>query len=351
MCLWLLPVSMSRKEVFFMTNHELLSVFAPYIMRFIDSKEVMGFSRRSFEMILKGFDLFVFKENVTSPFITHSLIIRWRETLINNSDKTIHDKYSVIAQFSRYMNRLGFSCYVPRLPKRKYNTYIPYIFTHEQIQSFFIACDSFIAFDKGNMDSRLFSIPSIFRLLYSTGMRVSEATSLLNKDVNLEQRLITIRKTKNQQQRLIPINLSLYQVLQQYLDVRSRLPMFNTNDKDAPFFISPSGLILTHGRVYDWFRKILRKCGIPHCAGQGPKVHDFRHTCAVHSLMKQVKYGADIYSILPILSAFLGHRKLSDTEVYVRLTGEMFPDILKQEHTISQFLFPTLPNKIIQHEE
>lgn len=334
-----------------MANYEFSSIFAPYILKFIDAKEAMGFSRIYFEKIFKLFDLFFIEERVSTPFITHTLIAKWSITQVNNRDSTIYSKYSVMVQFSKYMNQLGFSCYVPRLPKRKYNTYIPYIFTKEQVQLLFTACDSLTAYDKGNMDSRLFSIPCVFRLLYSTGMRVSEATSLLNRDVDLERQLITIKKTKNQQQRLIPINPSLYQVLRQYQYVRNRLPLPNTNDKDAPFFISPSGLVLTQSRIYEWFRKTLRICGIPHCSGKGPRVHDLRHTCAVHSLINQVKNGADIYCVLPILSVFLGHRKLSDTETYVRLTREMFPDILEQEYAISQFLFPALPNKLIQYEE
>jgi len=334
-----------------MSKYQFSSVFAPYLLKFVDAKEAMGFSRKYFEMILKEFDLFFIKEKVVTPFITHSLIVMWRETLVNNSDKTIHSKYSVISQFSKYMNHLGFSCYVPRLPKRKYNTYVPYIFTHEQIQSIFTSCDSLTVCDRGNMDSRLFSMPCILRLLYSTGMRVSEATSLLNQDIDLEQRVIVIKKTKNQQQRLIPINSSQYQVLCQYMDARNRLPLQNANAKEAFFFVSPSGLALKQSRVYAWFLKVLKQSDIPHCAGKGPRVHDLRHTCAVHTLMKQVKNGADIYCILPILSVFLGHRKISDTETYVRLTQEMFPDIVKQENSISQFLFPTLPNNAIRYEE
>jgi integrase len=319
--------------------------------KFMDAKEAMGFSRKYFEVILKGFDLFFIKEQVATPFITQSLLARWRKTQINDSTRTIYSKYSVISQFSKYMNRLGFSCYVPRLPKRKQDAYVPYVFTHKQIQSIFATCDSLVMVDRGNMDSRLFAIPAILRLLYSTGVRISEATSLLNRDIDFDRQLIVIRKTKNQQQRLIPVNLSLSRVLRQYLNARNRLPIQNADAKDAPFFISPSGIALTHGRVYEWFRKILKKCGIPHCAGHGPRVHDLRHTCAVHSLMNQVKAGADIYCVLPVLSVFLGHRKLSGTESYVRLTQEMFPDIIKQEQSVSQFLFPALPDKLIQYEE
>jgi len=335
-----------------MNKYQFSSVFAPYIQKFIDAKEAMGFSRKNFEVIFKGFDLFFIKEQVSTTFITHSLIAKWRETQINVSDSTIRGRYSVISQFSRYLNRLGIPCYVPRLPKYKYNNYVPYVFTLEQIQSVFFACDSLTMHNRSNMDSRLFAIPSILRLLYSTGTRVSEATTLLNRDIDLDRRLIVIRKTKNQQQRLIPINPSLYQTLRQYLDARNRLPVKNADAKDAPFFISPSGLNLNQSHVYAWFRKTIKICGIPHISsGHGPRVHDLRHTCAVHSLMNQIKTGADVYCVLPVLSVFLGHRKLFTTENYVRLTQEMYPDIIQQEQSISQSLFPILPKISIEYEE
>lgn len=334
-----------------MSKYEFSSIFAPYIHKFINAKEAMGFSKRTFEMILKDFDLFFIKEQVETLFITQSLIVKWRATQVNCSEKTIYSKYSIIAQFSRYMNHLGFSCFVPRLPKRKYNTYVPYIFTHEQIKAIFTTCDSLLMGSREDLDSRLFAMPAILRLLYSTGMRVSEATSLLNQDVDFERKLIIIRKTKNQRQRLIPINASLLHVLNQYIEARNRLPLKNTNSMEARLFISPSGLALNQSRVYAWFMMVLKNCGIPHIAGRGPRVHDLRHTCAVHSLMNQVKSGADIYCVLPILSVFLGHTKPSSTETYVRLTQEMYPDIIKLEQSITQFLYPTLPNNLVQDEE
>jgi site-specific recombinase XerD len=334
-----------------MAKYQFCSVFAPYIQKFIDAKEAMGFSRKHFEEIFKGVDIFFIKEQISTPFITQSLIAKWREAQVNDNVKTTFNKCSVISQFAKYMNRLGFPCFVPRLPKCICNNYIPYIFTHEQIQTIFATCDSLIMPNRASMDNRLFAIPSILRLLYSTGMRVGEAVSLLNRDVDIVRRLIVIRKTKNQQQRLMPINPSLYQVLHQYLSARNRLPVKNTEAEDAPFFISPSGHALIQGHVYAWFRKILKKCGIPHCADQGPRVHDLRHTCAVHSLMSQVKAGADVYCVLPVLSVFLGHRRLSGTENYVRLTQEMFPDVIKQEQSISQSLFPSLSNICIEYEK
>lgn len=74
------------------------------------------------------------------------------------------------------------------------------------------------------------------------------------------------------------------------------------------------------------FRQILFVARIPH-TGNGPRMHDFRHTFAVECLKKWVRSGKDITSALPVLSAYLGHKGLQSTQDYLRLTAEMFPDI------------------------
>ena len=70
--------------------------------------------------------------------------------------------------------------------------------------------------------------------------------------------------------------------------------------------------------------------------------HSLRHTFAVHSLAKMVQEGMDIYCALPLLSVFLGHKTLKGTETYVRLTQDMFPDILLKQTTITRFVYPEM---------
>lgn len=125
-----------------MEKCKFMSVFAPYMQKFVDAKEALGFSRKYFESVLGLLDRFFIEEKVRTPFITSVLIDKWGHTLINNSYKTICSKYSILAQFAKYMNNIGFPCYVPRIPKSKANTYAPYIFTHEQVLSIFTVCDS-----------------------------------------------------------------------------------------------------------------------------------------------------------------------------------------------------------------
>ena len=82
--------------------------------------------------------------------------------------------------------------------------------------------------------------------------------------------------------------------------------------------------------IYNRFRDVLFICGIPHRGkGKGPRLHDLRHTFAVHSLQQLAENGEDLYTVLPILSEYMGHSSVSATQYYLRLTAEVFPDIME----------------------
>lgn len=78
--------------------------------------------------------------------------------------------------------------------------------------------------------------------------------------------------------------------------------------------------------IYDNFRELLFACNIPH-TGNGPRVHDFRHTFAVHTLEKQLSDGYDPMVIVPRLAAYLGHKSYRETCWYIHLTVASFPEL------------------------
>ena len=192
-----------------------------------------------------------------------------------------------------------------------------------------------------NMACIIFALPALFRLLYSTGLRISEALSIKNKDIDYENQWIILKKTKNRMQRLVPINSSLLNVLKQYMEYKEKIPIQELSASNNFFFISTTGSPINQGSVYKWFKEILRMSGIPHIGnGSGPRVHDMRHTCAVHSLIKLINDKVDIYCALPIVAVFLGHKDTRSSEKFLRLTHEMYPEIVQMEQSITSFVFP-----------
>jgi integrase len=319
------------------------SIFTPYFIGFLEMKGVMNFSTKRFRIFFLELDSFFIETNVTDVHISKEHISVWRSTQLNAKRTTLYSKYSMFRQFCQYICHTGQECYIPLLPKYVRSDFVPYIFTHKQMKLIFESCDELTMPDR-RMTCILFALPALFRFLYSTGVRINEALSLKNEDMNFESNQIVLKKTKNQIHRLIPVNASLLAVLMQYKEYRGKMPLHGLSAPDSFFFVSPVGKPLSECAVLYWFKRILRNCGISNASGI--RVHDVRHSAAVHSLIKMVSNGIDIYCALPILSVFLGHRTIESTERYVRLTQEMYPEVLKMEQVFTSFVFPKVNIKI-----
>ncbi len=325
------------------------SVFAPYFNSFLDMKEQMGFGLTKFRDVFTEFDRFFLGTGANDLHITYNQITAWSQSRINDKARTLYDKHSIMRQFCLYLCHLGHECHIHRLPKQNWPPFIPYIFSHPQMERIFKASDE-LTLPNRSLSSVLIAIPALIRLLYSTGMRISEALSIKNEDVDFVRERILLKQTKNRIERLVPICPSLLAVLSQYKDYRDRMPINGVSAQTALFFVSTVGKPIGVSSVRRWFADILVQCEIPRRAdGQGPRIHDIRHTTAVHSLMKMVREGLDMYCAMPILSIFLGHKSLKGTETYVRLTCEMHPDIVGMEHLITSFVFPSTPYIEIDH--
>src|SRR5690606_6909684 len=243
--------SITKKMEHFMSElFNYNSIYAPYFKSFIKMKQDKGYNALRTKWIFLEFDKFFASIEAEDLFITSDIIDQWRKTRINDAQRTIYTKYSVWSQFCKYMCHLGHDCYIPRLPKSvgKYS-FTPYIFTHQQMEDIFHACDSLRLYDR-RMSTILFVMPAVVRLLYGTGMRVSEALSLKNGDVDLENHCITLRKTKNGEHRLAPLSDSLHKVLEQYARNRNKMPLPKVNDPMGYFFISQNGSFCRAQSVY-----------------------------------------------------------------------------------------------------
>lgn len=334
-----------------MINYNYQSIFAPFFKDFIKMKSAMGFTTTKIEYIFKELDELYKTMPLSEPILTKEMVSVWRAGRLNDSERTLYDKWSIISQFARYMCHCGFICYVPTMPRAKDKVFIPKIFSHQEMEDLFKAADNLLIHNI-QPSLYLFSMPTLMRILYATGMRIGEAVRLDNEDVNLEKHVILIKKTKNQRQRIIPITTSLEAVINQYLRHRNAMPVKDASAHNSPFFISHAGKRIPKGTAYTWFRKILRASGMPFLGNnKGPRLHDLRHTFAVHTLMKQVKEGKDIYCMLPVLSVFMGHKTLFGTEMYVRLTNEMFPELNLQISAVSSYVFPSLEKIVREYEE
>ncbi len=321
------------------------SIYGPSIKEFLAVKRSLGFKYQAAEYELGKFDKIALKRDEASIGITKELVVEVCDKQTNESEKSRNNRIQVVRQFAFYLNDTGHTSYVPKLPPFR-SSYTPYIFTKEEVLRFFCICDQIKANNR-NPRTVMFFLPVLFRLLYATGIRTGEAMSLSINDVDVERNNLKIRDSKNGKERLIPFSESLSENLQDYLKYRNQRPIVKGINH---LFVHPAGGISTSYIAYKWFRKILFRSGISHQGkGAGPRVHDFRHTFAVHSLVSMCEQGLDLYYSLPILSTYLGHQSLAATDKYVRLTAEMYPSLIKSVNKVCPHIFPEL-NKTQYYE-
>ena len=294
------------------------SVFKDYILSFIEYKRANGYDYISEEEKLRNFDNYVFENNISNLSLTKELIFEFLETKKELKDTSISHYASILRNFANYLIFNNIEAYV--IPNNYYTSkkdFVPYIFSEKEIKDFFQAINS-IKYDEAR--KRLYLI---FKLLYSTGMRVSECINIKIKNINIENNTILLENTKNDTDRSIVIDDELMNELKTIILDNEYLFVNPNNNK-----------LYTNDVIYDNFRKILFNAKIMHTE-KGPRVHDFRHTFAVRSYMQAIKNNKDLNVFIPILSTYLGHKKFESTAKYIRLIDEMFPDIRNKLENIN----------------
>lgn len=306
---------------------------------FIAEKRAVGCLYNTEAKKLSEFSRFTLAFEAPDNTLTEEIVRAWIARKPTDSDRNQYARFSLISQFARYMERMGHSAFVPRPNEigRVHKTFVPYIFTHEEIRAFFMAADAMTYSSKSVAPRRHLIMPLLFRMLYCCGLRVSEATRLLAEDVDLDAGILTIRESKFGKTRYVPMSTELTAACADY--DRTRLVGKNADW----FFAAPDGGHYDTRTIYGVFRELLWKAGISHSGrGKGPRTHDFRHTFCVHCLQKWVEQGADPTTVLPRLTTYLGHNGFSTTEQYLRMTAEVYPEISAMMQEKYGYVIPTV---------
>ncbi len=252
--------------------------------------------------------------------LTREIVEQWTNKREYECHKTWANRAIIIRQLARYMNSHGFTAYeTPVVIQTKSSDFVPYIYSDAELSRFFAAADSLPSFT--NCPNRGAVMSLIFRLIYGCGLRISEALNLKMKDVDLDDGILAILESKFEKSRYVPMASALTERCKKYVQATRK----NTCPEDW-FFPAPDGSQYSRKTIEGTFRRLLFEASIPH-TGRRPRVHDFRHTFAVHCLKKWVIAGNDISTMLPVLSAYLGHKDLKGTQQYLRLTADMYPNI------------------------
>lgn len=299
------------------------SVLGELLDGYIKEKKAVGYKYKKGFSLLKRFDTLAFTEKLSEIKLPKELVLLWTEKNPNETASTRMGRISIIRGFATYMIRLGYEAYIFPATTNSVErySYVPYIFSEIELKRIFNICDNYPVSNVSPY--RHIVLPFLFRILYGCGLRISEALRLKLKDIDLDQGTLYIRNTKFGKERKVPMVDSLTTRCRLY--IKNNFPL---GSSDTFLFPSPFGGPYKDSTIYKLFRDIIWKAGISH-SGKGPRIHDIRHSFAVHCLKKWVLNEEDITNLLPYLSAYLGHVDLRGTQRYLRLTADLYPKIIE----------------------
>jgi integrase len=310
------------------------SILSGPIQGYIDEKKAVGYRFEKGTAMFRRFDIFVQSWNLTDISLPKELVLGWTKRTPNETISNQSKRISLLRGLAEYMNRIGYPAYI--YPKTLVTvdrySYIPYIFSKEELHALLNVCDCYP--ETAASPYRHLILPLIIRMLYGCGLRISETVNLTIDDVDLNEGTLFITDTKFGKERLIPMSVSLKEQCCNY-----RMTVLAGKTGDYPFYPSPHGGHYSSSTIYSLFRKILWKAGISH-SGKGPRLHDLRHTFAVHCLKKWVLEGRDLSNCLPYLSVYLGHEDMRGSQRYLRLTADLYPDITAKVEETCSWLIP-----------
>lgn len=292
-------------------------VFSDLFIQFIKYKQNLGFKYGiSAQLSLNKLNDSLNKFKLNKPNLTREIVFSLTERQEGEARTTQSKRICYLRHFAEFLNGIGIETY--EYPKHYkpiyYDHFKPYIFTYEQIQRIIYYSDHIPHDPRSPYHHMVW--PAIIRTLYSCGLRISECLYLKKGHVDLTEGVLSIEKSKKGTSRYVPISASLKNYLKQYS--LNTLPLLEKSDYFFPSYYSfgPYAPTTAQNRI----KGLYKLAEIPLTnTNRLPRIHDLRHTFCCHALESMREKGYDLYYSLPILSAYVGHQGIRDTERYLHL--------------------------------
>jgi len=284
---------------------------------YIALRRSLGFKLHDMAADLTKFASFL--EQKAAPYITTALALEWAMQSTDHLPSHWARRLGFVRVFARHWSATDPRTEIPPvglLPFRAQRAR-PYLYTEQEIQRLLAAAKSL----SPASGLRPWTYHCLFGLLAVSGLRISEAIKLERQDVDFDQGVLTIRQTKFNKNRLIPLHTSTRDVLSEYAEHRDRLV---PNPSSSCFLLNDCGRCLERSAVRRTFYDLSRQIGLRGPSDHtGPRIHDFRHRFALNTLIQWYRAGEDIERRLPVLSTFLGHAHVADTYWYLSIHPEL----------------------------
>jgi integrase/recombinase XerD len=240
---------------------------------------------------------------------------------------TWHTKFSTLRSFYRYAISRGYvnAAPLPAVTPQRPRNFTPYIYSHDELRRLLQAIGT-VRCPRCSVEPN--TMRTVLLLLYGAGLRLQEAINLDSSHIDWGESVMTIYNSKFLKSRIVPFGPQLGAALADYAATR-------TPPVGGQFFTRRSGHRINDELIQNYFSILRRHVGIIRSDVRRfqPRLHDLRHTFAVHRLTSWYQQGADVQRLLPKLSTYLGHVHIQATQVYLTMTPELLQEAGKRfEH-------------------
>jgi site-specific recombinase XerD len=298
------------------------SFMAQQFEEFLDYRESVGYSTKTCRSFLHVLDRYLQETNAGWESLDSGLFFLMRANL-NMESRSVNRIISTARAFFQFLIRREYISGNPLqdITLLKENTIMPFVFSPEQIDQLLEAICKRLRKSKGSFLKGLGLYTAIL-LMARCGLRISEPLRILRKHYRRDDKTIYIDKTKFKKSRLIPVpNLAIPEI-ENYLSVRQSLLPHDDN----PYLLAGrKQKPLTDQQVGYLFRKIRKDIGLDHPRKvignmnfSKATPHSLRHSFATNTLIRIKERGGSTQHALPVLAAYMGHRKYKDTTVYLK---------------------------------
>ncbi len=310
-----------------MRSGKLHRSLARKIQNFIHLRRLSGTDYQSQAQLLGYFHRFLLTQRLNKPHMTREITDGYQQSLSHLAPRTRSNRSCVVRQFCEYLAGSNPRSYVPEpwrgIPSP--GAHPPYIYSPPELQALLAAASKL----PPPNSLRPHTYRTLLGILYSSGIRIGEALALNLEDFHNAESRLYIAEGKFRKARWVPLSISTCRALQQYL--RQRLQI-RPRSPDSPLLLNQRSRRLTPCTVHQTFHSLLRQCGIRHHKPTGPRIHDLRHTFAVHRLLAWYRDGQDVNARLPWLATYMGHVDIHSTQVYLRATPELIEQVDRRFH-------------------
>ena len=314
--------------------------FADVIPAYVQYKRSCGYKVAEAELYrLREIDRFFKEMGVSDPVITREMYEKWSEVRDGERPVNTGRRRTVLSMLAKYLISIGFkniyTC--SNEPKSFESDYIPYVFSREEISRIFSIMDKNCIENPGYVSDAFRTMVSMY---YCCGFRKSEVVMLRLQDVDFQTGKVTVLNGKNNVSRIVIVSDSLLFRMRSFREKYhpalqpEDFLFYGAQHREKPF---------SKNTLYNMYHKLLKEAGIPDRPdGRIHRLHDMRHTFCVFALEQMQEKGFDLYTSIPLLSTYLGHKHIRETEYYLRLVENRHCSVLEKANAYTPGLFPKI---------